>query len=73
MPKVKLGRLVSVENKDRKFGSATEYKLLWIEDSDGCNERPILLTDHEIEAARNRAIANTEDIVAQSKLWNLLT
>ena len=73
MPKVKLGRIIPVENKDRKFGSAVDYHLVWVEGIDGCNERPLLFTEHELEQAQNRAIANQEDILEQSKLWDLLT
>lgn len=73
MTKVKLGRRIPVENKDRKFGSSNGYQLVWVEDENGKNEEPLLFTSHEIDKARERAKENPEDIQEQSTLWNLLT
>jgi hypothetical protein len=62
MSKVVKGRLISVENKDRKFGSANVYIAIQVEDADGSNERCILFTDAEIAKAEERANKNPEDL-----------
>ena len=33
MAKVKQGKIIEVNNKDRKFGANEEYYAIWIEDS----------------------------------------
>jgi len=73
MKAVKLGRRIPVENKDRKFGSANDYQLVWVEDENGKCEEPLLFTANDIDKARERAKNNPEDVKEQSVLWNLLT
>lgn len=70
--KIRAGRLQMVENKDRKFGSALEYFALWVEDSNGKNERCLLFTEKEIKAAEKRAAKNPEDLTKKGWLTDLL-
>ena len=62
MAKVVKGRLIEVDNTDRKFGSATSYIAVQVEDEDGSNERCILFTQDEINKAQERAKKNPEDL-----------
>lgn len=71
MSRIKAGRLISVSNKDRKFGSALEYFALWVEDSNGKNERCLLFTEDEIKKAEERANRNPEDLTKKSFLTDL--
>ena len=61
--KIVAGRLYRVENTNRPklSNSSKEYFVTWVEDSDGKNERPWLITDNEIGNARHRANQNKED------------
>lgn len=70
--KIRSGRLQKVDNKHRKFGSALEYFALWVEDSNGKNERCILFTADEIKKAEERSNRNPEDLTKKSFLTNLL-
>jgi hypothetical protein len=70
--KVVKGRLISVENTDRIFGSAGYYIAVQVEDADGSNERCILFTDAEIAKAEERAKRNPEDLTKKGFLTNLL-
>jgi hypothetical protein len=72
MARVKQGRIIEVDNKERVFGSALSYKAIWVEDSDGKNERCLLFTDKEIEDAHDRAKKNIEDLTDRSFLTELL-
>jgi hypothetical protein len=72
MARVKQGRIIEVDNKERVFGSALSYKAIWVEDSDGKNERCLLFTDKEIEDAEERAKKNIEDLTERSFLTELL-
>lgn len=65
------GRLISVENTDRKFGSSENYIAIQVEDADGSNERCILFTDAEIAKAEERANKNPEDLVKKGFFSNL--
>ncbi len=55
-----------VENKDRKFGSATEYFPCIIVDFDG-KEHNALFTTSPIERATERADKNVEDMPKSHK------
>jgi hypothetical protein len=70
--KVVKGRLISVENKDRTFGSSAYYIAVQVEDADGGNERCILFTDAEIAKAEERAKRNPEDLTEKGFFTNLL-
>jgi len=64
-----LGRPIKIENLQRKFGSAQTYIAIQVE-HDGASdptfgqgdEEVLLFTDHQIKEARERALANPEDI-----------
>jgi hypothetical protein len=71
MAKVVKGRLVVVENKDRKFGSSDLYIAIQVEDADGRNERCILFTIDEIRKAEDRAKKNPEDLTKKGFLTTL--
>lgn len=71
MAKVVKGRLIEVENKDRKFGSAESYIAVQVEDADGTNERCILFTQDEINKAYERAKKNPEDLTEKGFFTNL--
>lgn len=58
-----------VENKDRKFGSATEYFPCYIIRLDG-TEAPALFTQHQIEEAVERAEKNPEDVEERAAWLN---
>jgi hypothetical protein len=70
--KVVKGRLISVDNTERKFGSAESYIAIQVEDSDGGNERCLLFTDAEIAKAEERAKKNPEDLTEKGFFTNLL-
>lgn len=72
MAQVRKGRLIGVENHERKFGSATHYIAVQVEDSNGKNERCILFTDAEIAKAEERARRNPEDLTKKGFIVNLL-
>jgi hypothetical protein len=72
MAKVVKGRLIEVDNTDRKFGSATSYIAVQVEDADGSNERCILFTQDEINKAHERAKKNPEDLTEKGFFTNLL-
>jgi len=64
--KIVKGRLISVDNKNRKFGSAKNYISIQVEDSDGRNERCLLFTKAEIARAEERAEKNIEDLTKKN-------
>ena len=70
--KVKQGRLIRVENTERAFGSADVYVAVQVENADGSNERCLLFTEKEIEAAQQRADNNKEDLTNRSFITDLL-
>jgi hypothetical protein len=70
--KVVKGRLISVENKNRAFGSAKSYIAIQVEDANGSNERCLLFTDAEIAKAEERAKKNPEDLTKKGFLTDLL-
>lgn len=69
--KIVKGRLISVENKNRAFGSAKSYIAVQVEDSDGENQRCILFTDAEIARAEERAKKNPEDLTKKGFFTDL--
>lgn len=71
MAKVVKGRLIEVDNTDRKFGSALSYIAVQVEDADGGNERCILFTQNEINKAYERAKKNPEDLTKKGFFTNL--
>jgi hypothetical protein len=72
MAKVVKGRLISVENADRAFGSAPYYIAIQVENADGSSERCLLFTDAEIAKAEERAKKNPEDLTKKGFFTNLL-
>ena len=70
--KVVKGRLISVDNTDRKIGSSASYIAIQVEDTDGSNERCLLFTDAEIAKADERAKKNPEDLTEKGFFTNLL-
>ena len=71
--KVKAGRLIKVWNTEKKkFSNAKPwYVSVWVEDADGKNERCLLFTEKEIQAAEKRAATNQEDITSKGFFTNL--
>lgn len=67
MGKVIKGRMITVDNKSRRFGQNPTYVLLHVEDSTGHREEPLLFTESDIIRARARAQTNAEDI--KGKDW----
>lgn len=70
--KVKQGRLIRVQNTDRTFGSADVYIAVQVEDANGSNERCLLFTEKEIQAAQDRADKNKEDLTTKSFITDML-
>jgi len=71
MSTVVKGRLIQVENTERKFGSASSYIAVQVEDENGSNERCILFTQEEINKAQERANKNPEDLTEKGFLTKL--
>ena len=57
----RLGEMVQVENSVRRFGSANDYWVIYIEEPDG-EVVPLMLTWGEFKKLRDRAVKNPEDI-----------
>jgi hypothetical protein len=72
--KVKAGRLIKVWNTEKKkFSNAKPWYIsVWVEDANGKNERCLLFTDKEIEAAEKRAAANKEDLTSKGFFTNII-
>ena len=70
MAKVKQGKVITVTNKDRKFGANEEYYAIWIEDSKK-QEKCLLFTAPQLLVAQKRARKNTEDIPKKGFWSNL--
>ena len=62
----RLGEMVLVENTVRKFGSANDYWVIYIEEPDG-EVVPLMLTPREYTLARERAAKNPEDMPGYRK------
>lgn len=71
--KIKAGRLIKVWNTEKKkFSNAKPWYIsVWVEDADGGNERCLLFTQKEIEAAEKRAAANQEDLTSKGFFTNI--
>ena len=65
---VKNGRLFSVLNKDRKFGSTSRDVFTYLADSNGDNETPYLFTPNQLRVAKRRATENPEDLMEKNRL-----
>jgi hypothetical protein len=70
--RIKKGRLIRVQNTERTFGSADVYIAVQVENADGSNERCLLFTEKELEAAQERADKNKEDLTNRSFITDLL-
>ncbi len=68
MAKVKQGKIITVDNKDRKFGANEKYYAIWIEDKKK-QEKCLLFTRHQLIVAQDRAAKNLEDIPKKS-FWS---
>ena len=68
--KVKAGRIILVENKNRHFAAKEYYSSIWVEDDDGSNERCLLFTERELNIAEKRAARNVEDIPKKKAITN---
>ena len=70
MARVKQGKIITVDNKDRKFGANEKYYALWIEDNKK-HEQCLLFTQHQLTVAQERADKNIEDIPKKGFWSNL--
>lgn len=66
--KVRKGRLIKVENKNKKFGANDFYFAVWVEDGNGKNERCVLFSENQIKVATERARKNKEDLTKKPAL-----
>lgn len=69
--KKRIGDVVTVENTERKFGSALNYYCIRAQFENGV-EKPLLFTSEEIAEASKRAEANPEDLPEISWIRNLI-
>ena len=65
---VKNGRMFAVQNKNRKFGAVNKYVFVYLEDSQGDNEKPYLFTPNQLRTARKRAEESPEDLAEKGLL-----
>lgn len=63
--KTSLGRLTFLPNINRKFGSANQYAHVWVRIGYSKDTWDLLLTQEELENARDRAKKNPEDLPAR--------
>ena len=71
-PRVR-GRIIPVYNKKRKhWNSKYAYSAVFVEDTNGENQRCLLLTDYEIHRVEHRAKRNQEDIPQKSLITDIL-
>lgn len=70
--RVKAGRLIRVENTNRRSNAATEYFSLWVEDANGKNERCLFLTSKDLERLEHRSERNKEDWTKKGILVDVL-
>ena len=61
MTKVKAGKIIRVDNKERKFGANPEYLAIWVENQSN-DEFCLLFTERELKVAKDRGDKNKEDI-----------
>ena len=69
--RMRMGKLVRVPNKAKKFGANESYLLTKLQRPRGA-EFYALFTDHQIEVALRRARKNPEDVIHTAKLVDLL-
>ncbi len=69
---VKAGRLIKIFNRNRQGNENVFYTAVWVEDTDGTNERCLLFTEKELERAEKRSLKNPEDWVKKSFFTDLL-
>lgn len=67
----RIGDLQEVVNTNPKFGAAAEYNHLRVQLPDG-KEIHLLLTDHELKRAIDRAEKNPEDLPKVSWLRDII-
>ena len=67
----RIGDLMTVANKNKKFAANTSYKYLRVQDENN-DEFELLFTENEIRIARERALKNPEDLPTVGWLRNLL-
>jgi len=72
--RVAAGRIIPVRNRERRAFSTAKYGYLavWVEDSNGKNERCILLTPFELSRAEERARKNPEDCPKKGIITDLI-
>ena len=72
--KIKSGRLIKVwnTNKSKLSNAKPWYISVWVEDSNGKNERCLLFTPKEIEMAEFRASQNIEDLTNKNFFVDLM-
>lgn len=70
--RIEAGKLIKVFNKNRQGNSKYVYTAVWVEDSDGTNERCLLFTAKEIARAEHRAKRNPEDLTEKNFITDLL-
>jgi|TARA_B100000085_G_C18298383_1_gene413224 hypothetical protein len=61
MAKVKQGKIIEVQNQNRKFGANSKYFAIWTENSKK-EELCLLFTENQLITAKSRAEKNPEDI-----------
>jgi len=69
--KVRMGKLIRVPNKARRAGANESYLLTKVQ-LPGGKENYVLLTDHQIKVAINRAGKNPEDVIETVRLMDLV-
>jgi hypothetical protein len=70
--KVKPGRLIKIFNIKKKKKENNIYVSVWVEDSNGKNERCLLFTENEIKKAELRTSKNIEDLTKKDILTDLI-
>ncbi len=70
--KVRMGTLVEVDNKDRKFGSSLIYWAGKVQEPDG-TESLVLFTPNQIQTAKKTAQKNPEDVLDELWLLDIVT
>ena len=68
---VKSGRLIKVENIDKKNAANKLYVAVQVEDADGGNERCLLFTENQVLKAQERANKNKEDLTTKGFLADM--
>jgi hypothetical protein len=63
------GVAIRVENQNRKPMEDEEYYAIWLEDSDGDNERCVLLTDNEVERLPKFESCELAKVMVRGRLY----